>query len=73
MTVNFENDNDVIVYALEKIIAYGRKNQYIFVAQSVWWIASIVGLTKGLVIHIDTLRINTEVSQLSINAVSVTP
>ena len=30
MTIGFENDNDVIVYALEKVIAYARDNQYIF-------------------------------------------
>jgi len=63
MTIAFENDNDVIVYVLEKIIDYARKNQYIFVAQSVWWIASIIGLDKGLVIHIDNLRIRSEVYQ----------
>ena len=49
MTITFENDNDVIVYALEKIIAYTRNNQYIFVAQSIWWIVSVIGLTEGLV------------------------
>jgi len=61
MTINFESDKDVIVYALEKIICYGRKNQYIFVAQSIWWIASVIGLTDGLVMHIDNLRILLEV------------
>jgi len=57
MTINFENENDVIVYALEKIISYAQKNRYIFVAQSVWWIASVIGLSDGLVIHINNLRI----------------
>jgi len=60
MTLTFENDNDVIVYALEKIISYARKNCYIFVAQSVWWIASIIGLTEGLVKHIENLRVRDE-------------
>jgi len=73
MTTTFENDNDIIIHALEKIIDYARKNQYIFVAQSVWWIASIIGLTEGLVIHIDTLRIRSEVSQLSMKEALVTP
>jgi len=63
MTIAFENDNNVIVYVLEKIIDYARKNQYIFVAQSIWWIASIIGLDKGLVIHIDNLRTHSEVYQ----------
>ena len=55
MAITFENDNDVIVYALEKIISYARNNQYILVAQCVWWLASIIGLQQGLVIYIDTL------------------
>jgi len=64
MVITFENENDVIVYALEKIICYARKHQYIFVAQSVWWIASVIGLTDGLVIHIDNLRARVEAGKV---------
>jgi len=64
MTITFENNNDVIVYTLEKIICYARDNSYIFVAQSVWWIASIIGLSEGLGTHIDNLRIRFEATQL---------
>jgi len=64
MTVTFENENDSIIYALEKIICYARDNRYIFVAQSVWWIASVVGLSEGLATHIDNLRIRFEASHL---------
>jgi len=53
MTITFENDNNVIVYALGKIISYARNNQFIFLAQSVWWISSIIGLQQGLIIRID--------------------
>jgi len=35
MTITFKRDDDVIIYALEKIIDYARRNRYIFVAQSV--------------------------------------
>jgi hypothetical protein len=56
MTITFENDNDVIVYALEKVISYARQTQQIFVAHCVWWLASIIGLETGLVNHIDNLR-----------------
>jgi hypothetical protein len=56
MTITFENDNDIIVYALERIISYARENHYIFLAQSIWWISSIIGLQQGLVIHIDNCR-----------------
>ena len=56
MTITFENESDVIVYALEKIISYARRTQQVFVAQCVWWLASIIGLESGLVVHIDNLR-----------------
>jgi hypothetical protein len=56
MTIAFESDNDVIIYALEKVISYARISQLIFVAQCVWWIASIIGLEIRLVRYIDNLR-----------------
>jgi len=76
MTITFENDNNTIVYALEKIIAYARENRYIFVAKCVWWIASIIGLPEGLVIYIDNLCKRSkvckaplqEIGQLSVNS-----
>ena len=55
MTITFDNDKDVIVYALEKIISFSRDTQYLFVANWVWWISGIVGLTDALVIPIDHL------------------
>jgi len=63
MTISFENDNEVIVYALELIIDYARKNQYIFIAQCVWWVASTIGFESELVKHIDNLRIRLEASK----------
>ena len=68
MTITFENDNDVIVYALEKIISYTRNNQYIFLAQIVWWISCIIGLQQGLIIHIDNLKNH---SQTTVTIVSI--
>jgi len=56
MTIPFENENDVIVYALERIISFARKNQYIFLAQSVWWISSIMGLQPELITYIGNLE-----------------
>jgi hypothetical protein len=56
MTSTFENDNDVIVYALEKVIAYARRTQQIFVAQCVWWLASIIGIEQELVKYIDNIQ-----------------
>jgi len=60
MTLTFENDNNVIVYTMEKIIAFAKNNQYIFLAQSVWWIASVLGLQTGLVIYIDNLQVRSD-------------
>jgi len=60
VTITFENDNDVIVYALEKIISYARRTQQILKAHCVRWLASIVGLETGLVSHIDNLRTPSE-------------
>jgi hypothetical protein len=56
MTLTFENDNEVIVYALERNIAYARRTQQVFVAQCIWWIASIIRLQLSLVTHIDNLQ-----------------
>jgi hypothetical protein len=56
MTLTFENDNDVIVFALEKIISFARENQYLFVANCIWWIAGVIGLEAGLINHIDNLE-----------------
>jgi hypothetical protein len=62
MTITFGNDHDVIVYALKTIISYARQNQQIFVAQCVWWLASIISLEKGLINHIDNLGIRSSVA-----------
>jgi hypothetical protein len=56
MTITFADDKLVIVYALETIISYTRDNRYIFLAQTIRWIASILGLQEGLIIHIDNLK-----------------
>jgi len=55
MTITFENDSDVIVYSLEKIISFARNVQYLVVANCVWWIAGVIGLEEGLRNHIDNL------------------
>jgi hypothetical protein len=64
MTITFESDKDVVIYTLEKIISYARDHQYIFLAQSVWWISSIIGFQSGLVIHINNLKIRDDIRQL---------
>jgi len=64
--ITFENNNDIIVYAFEKFISYARENQYIFLAQSIWWIASIIGLQQGLIIHIDNLKNQSHVTPAAV-------
>jgi hypothetical protein len=48
MTITFENDSDVIVYALEKIVSFARENQYIFMANCAWWTAGVIGVDSWL-------------------------
>jgi len=62
MTITFDSDNDIIVYALEKVIAYASNTQQIFVAQYVLWLVSVVGLVSELIMHIDNLKISAEKS-----------
>jgi len=56
MTITFDSDYDVMVYALEKIIGFARDNQYLFVANCAWCIAVVIGLDSGLITHIDNLE-----------------
>jgi hypothetical protein len=51
------------VYALEKIVSFARENQYLFVANCVWWIAGIIGLDSELTIFIDNLEIRRNTNQ----------
>jgi hypothetical protein len=74
MTITFENDSDVIVYALEKIISFARKTNHLFVANCVWWIAGLIGLDSGLINYIDNLGERKRVqSILSERRISSTP
>jgi hypothetical protein len=61
MTITFDSEKDVIVYTLEKIIEFARNNQYIFLAQSIWWISSIILLQEDLIKHIDKLQVESEI------------
>jgi len=69
-TIASENDNDVILYPLEKIIFFARKNHYIFVAQCISWLASIIVLHQDFIMHIDNLKIraNIGIQEVSLNS-----
>jgi len=73
MTITFENENDVIVYALAMVIDYARRTQYIIVVQSVWRIASVIGLTDGLATHIDNLHIRSKAYQTPVREIEQLP
>jgi hypothetical protein len=77
MKITFENNNVVIVYAFEKIISYARDNWLIFMAQCVWWLASIVNLEQGLIGNINNKHSRIEVTNTTWShehrGVSVTP
>jgi hypothetical protein len=53
MTITFQYDNDIIVYALEKVISFTTDNQPISLAWFVWSIAAVVGLQSDFVNYID--------------------
>jgi len=65
MTITFENVSDVITYASEMILSYAKRNQQIFVAQCIWWLASIIGLEQGLINYIDNIQSRIEVTVTS--------
>jgi len=56
MPITFKDDDAIIVYALECVIALAKRTQQIFVAQCVWWLALNIGLEQNLVSHIDSLQ-----------------
>jgi len=70
--VTFENDNNVIIFPFEKLISYARDNQYIFLAQSIWWISSIIGLQEGLIRQINNQQKQCKVSSEKKREVSAT-
>jgi hypothetical protein len=56
MTLTFTNENDVIIFALDRIIQFAKNHQYLFVANCAWWIAGVIGLESGLITLIDNLE-----------------
>jgi hypothetical protein len=60
--MTFNDDKDVIVYALAKVISYASRTQQIFMAQCVWWLALIIGLEERLVNHIENLHLRVKVT-----------
>jgi len=70
MTISFENNNDIIVYTLETIISFARNNHYIFIAQCIWWISSIIGLQQKLIKYIDHHKIWINIGERKVSMTS---
>ena len=60
MRISFENDNNIILYAFEKVISFCRECHLLFAARCVWWLVLIIGLYQGLIIHINNKHICAE-------------
>jgi hypothetical protein len=71
MTITFECDSDVFIYALEKIVSFARENTDLFVANCVWWTAAVIGLDTELIIYIDNVEARERISNYQ--TVSETP
>jgi hypothetical protein len=68
MIKTFENDSDVILYAFEIIASIARDNQYLIIANCVWWIAGIIELDERLKVHIDKLISERELNNRGISS-----
>jgi hypothetical protein len=56
MTITFENDHHVIIYTLDKIIAWASSTQQILVSHCIWWLASVPGFDERWIALIDMLQ-----------------
>jgi len=70
MTITFEDDSAVIIYAFQKILSHAREYHYYFLGNCIWWIASVLALDEKLRHHIDNLAIK---SKETFREVSTTP
>jgi hypothetical protein len=52
MQMTFENENELMVYALARILCDTKKNHFQFVVQCLWWLAPNIGLEHNLIIDL---------------------
>jgi len=48
VSITFDNEADIILWTLAKLLVTFEQRQYLFVAQWIWWIATIVQLDPAL-------------------------
>jgi len=48
MSITFKSEDDIILWTLVKLLHSFRERQYLFVAQYIWWIATLVQLYPAL-------------------------
>jgi len=61
VTITFKNNNNVLVYAFEKLLLFSREHQYLFAAHCIRWLASLTRLQQGLTIYINNIQESVEV------------
>jgi len=53
MSITFENEANIILWSLAKLLVTFEERQYHFAAQCIWWIAALVQLDPALRYFID--------------------
>jgi len=60
MTITFETEADILLWAFAKFITTFHYKQYLFAAKGVWWLATMIALEPALVYLIDNQRFPSE-------------
>jgi len=60
MSITFDNEADIIVWTLAKVLVIVEQRQYLFTAQCIWWIAALVPLDPALRYIIDNQKFPSE-------------
>jgi len=48
MSITIENEADIILWTVAKLLVTFKQCQYLFVAECIWWIAALVQLDPAL-------------------------
>lgn len=70
MNINFGTESDVFLYSLEQNNPLCQVHHYIFAAQCVWWLASLLGLQQGLLRYTVILAVRSVIIE---RGISTTP
>jgi len=62
MSITFEHEADIILWASVKLLVTFEEHQYLFAAQCVWWIAALFQLDPALRYFIDHRELPSKVT-----------